>query len=458
MNVRSKNKTILLIDDDRLLCESIRAHLANPQREVLVANRGDDGLRLCAQRRIDAVLLDQNLPDVEGHTLCSSILRCGEHTKIIFITAHPSFEVAVKAIRAGAHDYLAKPFELEELALTLEQALQTQDLEKAVQVGSYKIRKESEETVLIGSGRVFAEVRKLIALASTVDAPVLISGETGAGKSVVAKAIHYQNSACNEPFVSVNCSALSENLIEAELFGHEKGSFTGAIQSRKGLFEMAEGGTLFLDEIGEMPLHLQTKLLGVLEDKQIRRVGGESIFPVNVRIIGATCCELERTLDRSFRRDLYYRLSVIRIHLPPLRERAEDIPELCLYLLRKLANGRELRLSEVELARLAVYDWPGNVRELKNVLERAAILQKGPDLRPSELLYQLQPGSPQRTSSPGAPYELPLTALKDLEKDYIHFALQSMEGNYTRTSRALGISLSTLKRKIRTYRIKLAAH
>ena len=453
MNGRSKTRTILIIDDDKLLCESMRAHLSNPQREVLVANRGADGLRLCAQRRVDAVLLDQNLPDVEGHTLCASIMRCGENTKIIFITAHPSFDVAVKAIRAGAHDYLAKPFELEALDLTLEQALQTQDLEKAVLVGSYKNRKEGEETVLIGSGQAFAEVQKLIQLASEVDAPVLISGETGTGKSIVAKAIHFQHTACNEPFISVNCSALPESLIEAELFGHEKGSFTGAFQTRKGLFEMAEGGTLFLDEIGEMPLHLQTKLLGALEDKQIRRVGGESIFPVSVRIIGATCCELERCLERTFRRDLYYRLSVIRIHIPPLRARSEDIPALCDYLLKRLSNGRELHLGDAELRKLSAYDWPGNVRELKNVLERATILQKGPELRPSELLYQILP-SPDRPALPSsAAFPLPLTALKDLEKGYLQFALQSMDSNYTRTSRALGISLSTLKRKIKSYRI-----
>ena len=444
----SVGKTLLVIDDDRLFCDTVRDYFQDSLKEVLIANTGHEGLEACLKNKVDVVLLDQNLPDMEGHELCPNILKYNDQTKIIFVTAHPSFEGAVKAIRTGAHDYLSKPFELEELSLTVENALKTLALEKVAQVEEYKSNKESEEAVLVGHSAGILEVLKFVELAASEKAPVLVTGETGTGKNVVASLIHYSGSGRKNALISINCAAIPENLIEAELFGYEKGAFTGATASRRGIFEMAEGGTLFLDEVGEMPMHLQTKLLGVLEDKKVRRLGGEAIRPVDMRIIAATGSELEKVLGKTFRSDLYYRLSVIRMHIPPLRERRQDIPELCDYLLKKIAHGRDFRLSDLEVKKLMQYDWPGNVRELKNILERSFILQEGNELRPSELLMKTHYA--QSYSHEITPNNI-IKPLEEIEKQHIKYALEGFSGNLTKTAKALGISLSTLKRKIKDY-------
>ena len=444
----SAGKVLLVIDDDRLFCDMVREYFKASLKEVLIANTGHAGLEACLKNKVDVVLLDQNLPDMEGHELCPDILNYNDQTKIIFVTAHPSFEGAIKAIRTGAHDYLSKPFELEELSLTVENALKTLALEMVAQVEEYKSNRESAEAVLVGHSAEILEVLNFADLAAAEKAPVLVTGETGTGKNLVASLIHYRGAGRKNAFVSINCAAIPENLIEAELFGYEKGAFTGAATSKRGIFEMAEGGTLFLDEIGEMPMHLQTKLLGVLEDKKIRRLGGEAARPVDVRIIAATGSELENVLGKTFRSDLYYRLSVIRMHIPPLRERRQDIPELCDYLLKKIAHGGDYRLSDPEVNKLMQYDWPGNVRELKNILERSFILQKGNELRPSELLmktYYSQPNSRESTCNKV------VKPLAEIEKQHIKFALEGLSGNVTKTAKVLGISLSTLKRKIKDY-------
>ncbi len=452
MSADNLKKNFLVIDDDRVFANAVKDYLTSDTVEVLVANTAMDGLALCHQKKIDVVLLDQQLPDAEGHTLCSSILKCYDQAKIIFSTAFPSFENAVKAIRSGASDYLSKPYDLEELGLAVRQAFRTLELENVEQIQDYQRTRESEETVVIG-GEGLSETLKLVDLAATSDSPVLITGETGTGKTLVAKAIHYRGRASKAPFISINCASLPENLIEAELFGYEKGAFTGAVSARKGLFEMAEGGTIFLDEIGEMPMHLQAKLLSAIEDKKLRRLGSESVRPVNVRIIAATGVKLEDFLGKTFRKDLYYRLSVIRMHIPPLQERRADIPGLCRHLLKALADGHAVDLSDAEIANLARYDWPGNVRELKNILERAYLLQRGSEFRPSELLGQ----PPALNTTPAAPAagqgnidaEAPLLPLEEVEMNHIQFALARLGGNYTQTAKALGISLSTLKRKLK---------
>jgi transcriptional regulator with PAS, ATPase and Fis domain len=315
---------------------------------------------------------------------------------------------------------------------------------------NYKDDKESEGTVLVSGNGGFAEILKLIDVAASADAPVLITGETGTGKSVVAKSIHYQGLSHKKVFICINCAALPENLIEAELFGCEKGAFTGAVAARKGIFELAEGGTLFLDEIGAMPLHLQSKLLGVLEDKKIRRIGGESMKSIDVRIIAASNTNLENAIEQgNFREDLFYRLSVLRIHIPPLRDRREDIPELCGHFIRAMAHGRHVNLPDSELERLLAYEWPGNVRELRNVLERSFILHKGSKLKPSKFLNGgLKPSSTTAIPSPGGNGN---SSLEEVERRHIRYMLDTCSGNYTRTARALGISLSTLKRKVRRY-------
>ncbi len=445
MGITKVPKTLLIIDDDQILCSSIRDHFCSNGTEVLMAHTGAEGLAICAQRQVDVVLLDQILPDGKGNSLCPHILKHNEMTKIIFITAYPSYENAVEAIKAGAHNYLSKPFELEELSLAVEHAFRDLRLERVEELQNYRDEKESGETLLVGEGLV--EIQRLVTLAAaSVEAPVLITGETGTGKNMVAKSIHYNSRVRRNAFVSINCAALPESLIEAELFGYEKGAFTGATAAKKGIFEMAEGGTLFLDEITEMPLHLQSKLLSVLDDKKIKRLGGELTRPVNVRVIAATNTNIESAVaSGAFRKDIYYRLSVIRIHIPPLRERRQDIPALCDYLLRKIAGASTIKLSEDEVSRLMEYDWPGNVRELKNILERALILQKGSPLVPSRLLCKAE------VQASSAPLSANLLILKEVEKNHIEYALRSLSYNYSRTAKALGISLSTLKRNAKRY-------
>jgi DNA-binding NtrC family response regulator len=441
-------KTLLIIDDEKVLCNTVRDFLENDRLEVLEAHTKAEGLAVCSDRKVDIVLLDQKLPDGEGHTLAPAILEKNDQAKIIFITAHPNFENAVTAVRLGAHDYLSKPFDIEELKLTVDNALRTLELERVEQVQNYAREKDREAVVIVGGSGAFSEVLALVDMAAEMEGPVLITGETGTGKNLVAKAIHYKSPFGGSAFVSINCSALPETLIEAELFGYEKGAFTGAIGAKKGLFEVADGGTVFLDEIGDMPTHLQTKLLSVLEDGNMRRIGSTTVTPVNVRVIAATNAELESALGKTFRKDLYYRLSVARIHIPPLREHADDIPQLCSYLLAKIARGRNIELSESELTRLKQYDWPGNVRELRNILERALFLQKGEDLAPS-LLVERSGAMSMRQLKTDFVAGNGLKTLAQTEQEAIRSVLASLSGNLTKSAKSLGISLSTLKRKLR---------
>lgn len=450
----NKKKVLVVIDDDKIYCEAVQEYLASEWVHVMVAHTAKDGLALCEREQVDVVLLDQQLPDAEGYTICPSILKFNEGIKIVFATAYPSFDNAVKALKGGAYDYLTKPFELDELGLTVERAFRTAELEGIEQIQTYRRQKEIEEAVLVG-GPGLDETVRLIELAAASESPVLITGETGTGKTLAAQAVHYRSKLASFPFISINCAALPENLIEAELFGYDKGAFTGAVTDKKGIFEMAEGGTLFLDEIGEMPLHLQAKLLSTIEEKTLKRLGSASFRRVNVRIIAATGIDLEESLGRTFRKDLYYRLSVIRIHLPPLRERRQDIPALCSTLLKRMGY-RNASLDESEQQKLMQYNWPGNVRELKNILERAAILQQGSRILPSLLLETaaFNEQAPAESSFHAPETEEPIVTLDAMEKNHIQKTLGKLSGNLTQTAKGLGISLSTLKRKIKEYGLK----
>ncbi|MDA8432306.1 MAG: sigma-54 dependent transcriptional regulator [Nitrospiraceae bacterium] len=447
--------TILVVDDDETLCDSLSRYLSTSKVQVFTVHTGAEALNFCSRRKTDIILLDQKLPDAHGYELCPALLNANEHVKIIFMTAFPSFDNALKAIKEGAYDYLSKPLELEDLRLTIRRAIRTIDLERVEQLANYKGNRESSEALLVGNSESFFEMERLVNLSAASDSPVLITGETGTGKNVVAKAIHYRSVTRNKSlFVSLNCASLPENLIEAELFGYEKGAFTGATSGRRGLFEMAGGGTIFLDEIGEMPHHLQSKLLGVLDEKVVKRLGGETAKHIDVRVIAATNLNIQKAMkEKKFREDLYYRLGVVRIHIAPLRERRDDIPSLCRHLVHTLSRGRAISISEEELAALKKYDWPGNIRELRNVIERAILLEEGEDISPSELLRDPFDRSPLLEGAARAvsTAQGEISTLRDLEREHIAMALERFSRNYSRTARKLGISLSTLKRKIREY-------
>ena len=452
MKRQSGKKTLLVIDDDKLQCDVLTRYLGGEHLEVLAAHTGGEGMRICAGRMVDVILLDQKLPDGEGVALCQKILANNEQAKIIFITAYPSMKNAISAMKEGAYDYLSKPFELEELDLAVERALTTLELEKVETIQDYQNDREKKETVMVGSRGGLAAVHQMVEKAAATDAPVLITGETGVGKNVVAKTIHYLSRLGDRAFIGINCSAIPENLIEAELFGFEKGTFTGATSARKGLFEMAEGGTLFLDEIATLPLHMQSKLLGVLDEKQLRRLGGQSAIPVTARIISATNVDVENAVQAGgFREDLYYRIHVIRIHIPPLRERLEDIPDLCRFFVSCLSPDVPLQIPDEEISRLMQYPWPGNVREFKNIIERSIILRKENRLHPSALInFDRAPAAPRPPDAVGGKE---IETLDEVVRQHICHTLEKLSGNQTRTASALGISRSTLKRKIKEYGI-----
>lgn len=389
----------------------------------------------------DVVVTDYNLPD--GNAF--DILELGLDIPTIIVTGAGSEQVAVDTMKAGAIDYLIKDSDrnyLKILPLTLNKAIKGRIIEDRIKD---QRAKDSARVVIIGGSPSMRETRKLIDLAAASDAPVLITGETGTGKNLAAKAIHYQHPLRKGPFISINCAALPESMIESELFGYDKGAFTGAMMTKRGLFEMAEGGTIYLDEIGEMPLHLQAKLLSVVEDKSLRRLGGVISRELETRIVASTNIDLEKALGASFRRDLYYRLSVIRIHMPLLKERLGDIPDLCHYFLKGL-TGHDITLSESELTRLKNYNWPGNVRELRNILERTVILHGNSSTRPSELINNSGQGNAGSLSQ-----EEPIMTLDEIDKRHIKMALKRFDGNVTKTAAALDMSLATLKRRIKQY-------
>jgi DNA-binding NtrC family response regulator len=383
--------SLMIVDDDRLYSESVRAYLGDFDLDVTLAHTIGAARILYNHKSFDLVLLDNHLPDGDGLALVPELLRINDRTKIILGTAFPSFDNAVLALKNGVYDYISKPIDLDELQTTIDRAIHTSNLEAVEQVEIYHKNKEKQSFSLIGDQKNIQEIQDLVLKAAATNASVLITGETGTGKNVVAKAIHFAGASCHAPFISVNCAALPENLIESELFGVEKGAFTGAIATRKGTFELADGGTLLLDEIGEMPIALQAKLLSALEERRIKRIGGHTEREVNVRVIAATNAEPERSIkDGSFRRDLFYRLSVIRIHLLPLRERRGDIPYLCRHFIEQFAPGRGINISETEIALLQSYDFPGNVRELRNIIERSLILQDGQQIYPSRRILILR--------------------------------------------------------------------
>jgi DNA-binding NtrC family response regulator len=443
-----KALTILIIDDDDFFTASLSDFLANQGYIVKSASNARDGLTSFENLQPPIVLLDQKLPDARGIDVCRNLLEINRNTKVIFITAYATVQYAVEAMQAGAFDYLSKPFELEELLIDIERAVKNVTLEGKLRIQNYEREKERKGKKLIGSSQVMLRTREQMALAAGSEANVLITGETGVGKNVVAEGIHNMQN-MRETFLAINCSAIPENLMEAEYFGHEKGVFTGADARREGIFELADGGTLLLDEIGEIPMHLQSKLLSVLEDKCIRRIGSGRTIPVDVRIIATTNRNLEEAIrQKRFRQDLYYRLAVFNVHIPPLRHHPEDIPEITSYFVERF-NRAGAVIPDNHLEKMCRYPWPGNVRELRNVVERASILKKGNAIRPADLLLNGHPDPSGENFVKGNLPPQDIQPLETLINEHIARTLRLCGGNKSRAARLLGISLSTLKRKLK---------
>ncbi|MBI5897259.1 MAG: sigma-54-dependent Fis family transcriptional regulator [Desulfobacterales bacterium] len=440
--------TILIIDDDPMISSTLVELLESEQYHAKVAQTGKAGRQAFQIHHPPIVLLDQELPDSTGIEVCRDILEMDPAAKIIFITAHASVRYAVDAMQAGAFNYLPKPFSLDELLIAVRLAENSLRLEGKLKVQEYKNKQQRFMTEMVGRSEAAERLRGQIQLAAASEAAVLITGETGVGKNLIAREIHQRQNQ-REPFLSINCSAIPENLMEAEYFGHEKGAFTGADNRREGIFELADGGTLLLDEIGDIPYHLQSKLLSVLEEKQVRRVGGAHPIHVDVRIIALTNRDLASAIrENRFREDLFYRLAVIQIHVPPLRRHIEDIPAIATYFAQTFCGG-EVTIPEAQLQRLADYAWPGNVRELRNVIERASLLRQDNTIHPADLLGT---GPAEINSDTGADIPQPdeITPLEELIQKHIRRALEACSGNKSQAAKCLGLSLSTLKRKIKS--------
>lgn len=442
---------IIVVDDEEKICKLLRAELMDAGHVALSTTRADEALRLAREQSPDIVITDLRMPDMDGITVLKEIKANSPSTDVIVMTAYASVETALETMREGAYDYIVKPFTTEELLLLIDR-LEEKRLLEAENRGLRSYISKGLDDDIIGKSRAISQVKKLIADLKESDAPVLIRGESGTGKELVAKAIHKTSKRCAGPFLALNCTAIPEGLLESELFGFEKGAFTGADHRKLGHFQLANGGTMFLDEIGDLPPSLQAKLLRVLEDQRIRPLGGEKETKVNIRLISATHRPIEELIaSKTFREDLFYRINVFPITIPPLRERKDDIAELSAYFLHKA--GRDPGdMSDAALNKLEDYHWPGNIRELRNVVERALIVRPTGRISPDDIYL----GSAMRTidaeqASPTAGTDD--LNLEEMEKRLIRRAIERAGGNKSEAARMLGITRRALYGRIERYGI-----
>jgi DNA-binding NtrC family response regulator len=443
---------LLLIDDDKTALDGLVKILAHDGYPVSGVLSGYEALNLLSRKTFDIIVTDMKLPGMGGLSLIHELRKKEEPIAIVVITAYSSVKTAVEAIKCGADDYLTKPINIEELALVLEKLWERQQLIVQNRLLKEKLKDKYKFSELVGSSPQMHRIFKMIEDVAPSTASTLILGETGTGKELVANAIHYQSDRACMPFVALHCAALSEGVLESELFGHEKGAFTGAVQLRKGRFELADGGTLFLDEVGELSLKVQVKLLRILEKGEFERVGGEKTIKVDVRLIAATNRDLEREVSEGrFREDLFYRLNVITIHLPPLRERREDIPLLSNFFVIKYAKKykKELKgFTPEAMEALCAYHWPGNVRELENVIERSIVLCKKSVVAVDHLPKNIVPNKEDIST-----IKIPLgTSLKEAEKEIIQKTLFMTSGSKKEAAKILGISSRKIEYKVKEWR------
>lgn len=445
--------TILIVDDEKLLLSSLERALSGDGYNALTAKNGKDALAFFEKHNPDIVLLDVKLPDIDGMHLLRKIKEIDMHCPVIMMTAYSGIRGAVEAIKLGAYDYIAKPFDIEELKFAIARCLESQRAMVEVnEIRSKKKERFSFEKILTRNPEMKDIIRLAKRIAVNDKSTVLISGESGTGKELFANAIHYNGPRLNDPFITVNCAALSEGILESELFGHEKGAFTGAVKQKKGLFELADKGTLFLDEIGEISHKTQVRLLRFLEERNFQRVGGTENIDVDVRIVTATNKDLlEEVSKGNFREDLYYRLNVISIHLPPLCERKDDIPLLVERLIMnyRITLNKTTQTCNDEVLRILMdYDWPGNIRELRNIIERTVLLSENEIITPSDLPLEIV----NHNVSIGTAkiQHLDPMSLDTLIKLYAESMLARSGNNKSQTAGALGITRQRLKRILRS--------
>jgi two-component system response regulator AtoC len=454
------DRRILVVDDSELIGQQLTQLLAFPDRQISVALDGTSALEMLVERPFSLVITDLRLPEISGLDLIREIRNRDMPVTVIVMTAYATVEAAVEAMKLGAHDFIQKPIDTDRLELLVDQALEDRRLIDEVAELRNRLRRRHAYHNLLGRSPRMLEVFARVERVASSTCNVLVTGETGTGKELVAQAIHFSDVTRSGPLVPVNCAALPEHLLESELFGHERGAFTGADRQKKGRFELAAGGTLFLDEIGELPYGMQAKLLRVLQDTRFERVGGTESLKADCRVIAATNLNLhEAVKDRRFREDLYYRLNVVSIDLPPLRERLEDVPLLVNHFLEKL-HERGLppkSIARETFSRLVRYDWPGNVRELEHVLEQTLVTTPGPVIEPENLPDQIVPlrEEPFRLEFD---HSRPLQELTDefterIERAYLIRVLEKYRGRIDRCAKHCGLSRRSISEKLRRYQI-----
>ncbi|MFZ3014973.1 MAG: sigma-54 dependent transcriptional regulator [Nitrospira sp.] len=456
--------SILVVDDEEAIRTSLRSILEDEGYEVSVAANGVEALKIYGTDPPDLMILDIWMPAMDGLETLRRVKEFVPATQIMMMSGHGSIETAVKAIKLGAYDYIEKPLSLENVTFRVKQALEQFRLAQENRSLRTKVQQKFE---LVGQSPAMQRLRELIETAGPTNSRVLIGGENGTGKELVARAIHRHSTRSDHPFVAVNCAAIPETLIESELFGHEKGSFTGATSMKRGQFEQADGGTLFLDEIGDMSLSTQAKVLRALQEQQFTRVGGTKLMKVDVRVLAASNKELEKEIGKGhFREDLYYRLNVVPIVVPPLRERREDIPALVRHFMKTHVEEQGLRIKEVSPEAMAVfqqYEWPGNIRELRNLIERLMIMVPGFMIEASQATLSLQGRTVgvvpvgNHTANPllSKSYDSLRDARNAFEKEYISRKLREHHWNISRTADDLKIERSHLHRKIKLLDVEM---
>ena len=453
MNNETTNRNILVIDDDVSLGRVIYYELKQRGFSATTVQSGAEGLQLYQEQDFDAVLTDMRMEGMSGMDVLREVLAINPDEVVIIMTAYGTMDNAMKAVKIGAADYITKPFATDQLAFVIEKALRMKSLEESTANLRQQVLERSRFENLVGESKAMEEVFKTAEKVALSDAPVLVLGETGTGKEELAKAIHHNGYRSDQPFVPVNCGSIPENLIESELFGHEKGAFTGADRRHIGSFEQANGGTVFLDEIAELPLQVQVKLLRVLQEHQIQRVGGEQVLDLDIRVIAATNQDLREMVDNGhFREDLYYRLNVVSITMPPLRSRNGDIELLAEHFLNELSKGEQVRLSDEVYDLFHRYPFPGNVRELRNAIQRALVMNDGDEIKVEDLPSHIRTRQGETSDKQ---LDFHNMTLEEIERSAILQALEKTNGNQTQAAKRLGIPRHVLIYRLKKYDIEV---